>query len=91
MTTKKPSLTIALVLSAVSLLVAVKPALADVSIEIISRSDAASNDYQSSWPQPTPDEADGDRSQMSLNDTGDRESDESQTDHDGFEGILIRI
>jgi hypothetical protein len=97
MITKKPSLTIALVLSAVSLLVGVKPAAADVSIEIISRSDFTSppteaHGHGSSSPQPVDaanQEQDGSR--LRLNASKDNEQGESQTIDDDFEGILIRI
>jgi hypothetical protein len=93
MTTKKPSLTIALTLS-LSLFVAVKPAAADVSIEIISRSDAASEaDYQTSLPPSEDAEVNQaqDGSQLGLNASRDRKQSESQTIDDDFEGILIRI
>jgi hypothetical protein len=94
MTTKKPSLTIALTLS-LSLFVAAKPAAADVSIEIISRSDAASAeaDYQTSLPPSNDTEVNQpqDGSQPGLNASRDRKQSESQTIDDDFEGILIRI
>ncbi|QYO67234.1 hypothetical protein [Leptolyngbya sp. 7M] len=92
---KKPSLTIALALSIISLLVAVKPAAADVSIEIISRSDARSThseDRDSLSQTASSDSANrSNRSEISLNDTGDKNQAESQTPEDDFEGILIRI